>query len=453
MGQIEVLYELRNYASYFTASELPIPEYGYGYTGFITSLLTNPDQSTAAYLNVIVSTYRAKYMTNVSPTYYMNIWDTRGLGYPTLAAINSSQLPGVVSGLDALSNAIIQGYRSGSRQFNITIVQALAQTLPRGEPRLDIRGFAQNLLLYSQVLGSNITSAANALVLDLKAAVIANTTLPVMYEGLTVTLPYASKLSPGASVNGVVVNGGYMIVRGSTSLESQFSFANTANWVPLLQSIFRSFPSGVTETILTLQHSGHELYLNVYNSTGGHTGFNPALLNYSRDAIALIPGTFYFDFGNGTTMIALPPSMQNFSLVVDGTFMEEASENYTLTYTVVQNGTVTSTKTVEGNISQYTRQSAYVMIQNGTLNVGAPTVTTTSSSPIVSASVPNATSYTTSSSGSSIATSFSSSSSSPVSTSKSSSSTSISWNYVVLVAINATLFLTLTGLVVIRKKN
>ncbi len=124
----------------------------------------------------------------------------------------------------------------------------------------------------------------------------------------------------------------------------------------------------------------------MYNSTGGHTGYNPALLNISRTAIEVIPGSYYLDFGNGTVVIALPPSVQSFTTVVDGTAMEESTEAYTLTYTVVQNGTVMSTKTVDGSMAAGTLQSAQVTIQNGILEVGATTVTT-STTPAASSSV------------------------------------------------------------------
>ena len=66
-------------------------------------------------------------------------------------------------------------------------------------------------------------------------------------------------------------------------------------------------------------------------------------MNISRTAIEAIPGSYYLDFGNGTVIIALPPGVQSFTVVVDGTAMEESTEAYTLTYAVVQNGTVTST--------------------------------------------------------------------------------------------------------------
>ena len=197
---------------------------------------------------------------------------------------------------------------------------------------------------------------------------IANTTTTRMYEGLTVLLLTKDNLPK-------------FFYQEYTGFEAPLSFPKDASWFPLMQCINRSMPSSsASMTIVKLAHTGHELYLNVYNSTGGHTGFNPALLNISKTAIEVIPDSYYLDLGNGTSLIALPSSVQSFTTVVDGTAMTEANEAYTLTYTMVQNGTVTSTKIVQGNISQFSLQSAAVTIQNGDLTVEATTITNSTNS-------------------------------------------------------------------------
>ncbi|MGA2199363.1 MAG: clostripain-related cysteine peptidase, partial [Nitrososphaerales archaeon] len=390
MSQVEVLYQLRSYASYFTASERTAQSGGYDYTGFLTPLLSSPDQATVAYLNTIVATYREKYTTR----YYMSVVGE----IPTLAAIDSSQLQGVVSGLNSLSTALVRDYGTKSQQFNQTMLQVLAKTVKSDgpDPYLDVRSLAQNIL-NSGITDQSVRTAAGAVVLAVKAAVIANTTTSMMYGGLTVLLfPKAQVFERGFQTY--------------SSVDAQLSFPSAASWFPLMRSVNRSASSAFW-TLITVNHPGHQLYLNVYTSTGGHTGYNPALLNISRTAIEVIPGSYYLDFGNGTVVIALPPSVQSFTTVVDGTAMEESTEAYTLTYTVVQNGTVTSTKTVDGSMTAGTLQSAQVMIQNGILEVGATTVMTSTTSATSSSAAPatsSATSVTSSASsagsGSSIAT-------------------------------------------------
>jgi len=360
MGELEVLYQLSGYANYFTASERAVPGPGYDYTGFMTSLLKNPDQSTAAYMNVIVSTYRAMYM---APKFQSEIPKI----VPTLAAINSSQLGGVVSGLNTLSLALSKDYAANDPWFNVTMLQAVGGTVQGFQMYGDIRSFAQNILNTPRITDPAVKAAASALIVDVKAAVIANTTLPRMYEGLTVLLLNAANVYPS-------------FYQPFTTTEAGLSFAAAANWLPLLQNIeHSSSESSFSATVVTLVHPGHQLYLEVYNSTGGCTGYNPAILNSTGSGIEIIPGTYYLDFGNGTAFAVLPSSMHSFTTIVDGTAMEEPNENYTLTYAVIQNGTVASTKTVLGTISNGTLQSANASIQNGILVIGTSTSTSTSS--------------------------------------------------------------------------
>ena len=374
MAQVDVLYQLRNYATYFTASERTIPNPGYAYTRFLTSLLKNPDQSTLDYLNVIVSTYAAKYPEAAT-------------GGATLAAIDPSMLGGVVSSLNTLSGILVQHYRMNNAVFNATMLLVLSRSVyaDAGYPYVDIRSFAQNILLNPQITDQSVKNAASAVIQATKAAVIANTTANIMYEGLTVLLwPQANVPKPL-----------YQMFAG---LDNQLSFSNSAHWLPLVQCVNRSMSLSTAAWILVLMvHHGHQLFLNVYDSTGGHTGINPSLLNESREEVELIPGSYYFELNSSATLIALPPGLGSFRTVVDGTSMTEASEPYTLTYTVVQNGTVASTKIVQGTMSQYTLQSANVTIQNGVLAVGATTVTNSAASTTTSTSSTTSNTSTTSS--------------------------------------------------------
>jgi len=387
MSQVDALYQLRTYASYFTASERTIPGPGYDYTGFLASLLKNPGQSTASYLGVIVSSYGTKYASSSPPE------------NATLAAINSTELAGVVSSLDALSGLLVQHYGAHSGAFNATMLLVLRKSVyvDAGYPYVDIRSFAQNIMASPQITDQSVKNAAAAVIQATRAAVVANTTVylikgvgtPIMYEGLTVLMWQRANIPRRP----------YQMFTG---IEAQLSFSNAAHWLPLLRCVNRSLSlSTAAWTLVQMVHPGHQLYLNVYDSAGRHTGYNSALLNFSRTATELIPGSYYLDFGNGTVIIALPPDIQSFRTVVDGAAMEEASESYNLTYTVIQNGTVTSAKTVQRTINQDTLESANVTVQSGVLAVGATTVTTsavtiTSSSSTSSTSSTSATSSATS---------------------------------------------------------
>jgi hypothetical protein len=83
-----------------------------------------------------------------------------------------------------------------------------------------------------------------------------------------------------------------------------------------------------------------------------------------------IPGAMYEDFRNGTKVLLLPGSLEDFRVVVDGYYMEEDEESYSLTLTVIRGGEVTSTQSLEGMIHSNTTHSMPVEIQDGTLIVG-----------------------------------------------------------------------------------
>ncbi len=371
MGQVDVLYQLRNYATYFTASERTVPGTGYDYTHMLLSLFDDPDQPTVDYLKNTVMYYGIKF-------------SSQGLGRAsTIAAINASELGGVVSALNSLSGILLQDYKANSGEFNASMLQVILHSqYANGEPYVDVRSFAQNILLSPSITDQNLKNAATAVIQATEEAVIANYTnyfvngvnTPKMYEGLTVLL------FGGARIPRLT----YQMFAG---FDNQLSFSNAAHWLPLLQAVNRSASaSEAAWTLILLVHPGHQLFLSAYSSASGETGINPGLLNDSRAEMELINGSYYCDLGNGTTLIALPSTVQSFSTVVDGSSMSEATEPYTMTYTVIQNGTVTSTKTVQGSISQNTLQSAAVAIQNGVLAVGAVTITTTTLSTTSSAS-------------------------------------------------------------------
>ena len=266
MAQIDVLYQLRNYASYFTASELTVPGGGYNYIGFLGSLLTNPDQSTVNYVKGLVSTYNAKY--SAPPPNEENA---------TLAAINASSLGGVVSALNTLSGLLVQHYSANDGEFNATMLLVLARSTyaDEGFQYVDTRSLAQNILLSPQITDQSVRNAATAVIQATEAAVIANSTnywikgrsiTSLMYEGLTVLLWQKANVPKLY----------YQVFEG---FDNQLSFSTAAQWLPLLRCVNRSASaSEAAWTLILLVHPGHQLFLSAYNSASGQTGINPGLL-------------------------------------------------------------------------------------------------------------------------------------------------------------------------------
>ena len=53
-----------------------------------------------------------------------------------------------------------------------------------------------------------------------------------------------------------------------------------------------------------------------------------------------IPNSFYLDLGNGTDIIIIPADVSDFEVVVDGDYMEEAEESYSLFIDLIQENEV-----------------------------------------------------------------------------------------------------------------
>jgi len=85
-------------------------------------------------------------------------------------------------------------------------------------------------------------------------------------------------------------------------------------------------------TLITLRESGHKLYLHVYDSFGRHIG-----LTQSGQVGNKISGAQYFDLGNWIAIV-LPPEIIEFRYIVDGKYMQESIQNYTLTIFALRGG-------------------------------------------------------------------------------------------------------------------
>jgi hypothetical protein len=115
MAQVEVLYNLRNYANFFTASERTVPGMGYAFDQFLARLSQNPSMSTVDYLKTIVSSYGARYDGTI------RIEGELSRENATLAAIDSSKLQAVATSMDQLSHTLIDAYGTKSIDFNNTM--------------------------------------------------------------------------------------------------------------------------------------------------------------------------------------------------------------------------------------------------------------------------------------------------------------------------------------------
>ncbi|MGQ9469794.1 MAG: right-handed parallel beta-helix repeat-containing protein, partial [Nitrososphaerales archaeon] len=100
-------------------------------------------------------------------------------------------------------------------------------------------------------------------------------------------------------------------------------------------------------TSLTLQETGHKLYLHIYDVQGRHVGMN----HKSGKVEVEIRGANYIDLGN-VIAILLPPDVTEFRYVVDGTHALKQSEGYNVTVSLLKGGAIVSEVVRSGTINQ-----------------------------------------------------------------------------------------------------
>jgi hypothetical protein len=109
----------------------------------------------------------------------------------------------------------------------------------------------------------------------------------------------------------------------------------------------------------SLAEQQHHLYLHVYDAQGNHVG-----LNYTTNETDLeIPGAYYYDDSNGTTLIVLP-QITNLTIVVDARYAEEPIEPYNLTVTS-ETEICSSIQTCNGSIVQGTTDTHHLYVPPG----------------------------------------------------------------------------------------
>jgi hypothetical protein len=135
------------------------------------------------------------------------------------------------------------------------------------------------------------------------------------------------------------------------------------------------YQKAVNNLFIAISHPEHELYPHLYDSEGLHVGVNPE--HWSRTAVDLeIPDSFYYDFGNGTKIISVPPDEEGYTFVVDGVYMEEETEDYSVKFVVSEGNEQVSASDLSEEIEAYTRHSLSVDIGDNEITLGDITVET-----------------------------------------------------------------------------
>ncbi|MBI2936669.1 MAG: zinc-ribbon domain-containing protein [Thaumarchaeota archaeon] len=425
MAQVEVLYQLRNQAAYFTVSELEKPGPGDAYPRFLEDLSVKPDMSALDYAKKIVQYYGPRYNGTegfISSSTGKREYDKVNA---TLSVVDSSKIQNVVVKADVLAKMLKAGYDGGDKVFNETMYQIVLRSwADPHEPYTDLGSFAQNIINDPKITDVKLKDAARSVVNAVSAAVMSHNevlfdskgnSVKSEFQGLTIllwrndlqqaTVKSFNISNTQVSITIPHINTQYLQPYQATSFAS-----DAGNWLSFINSFSASHTPSTSWNFIKIVHQQHELYPGIYDEQGRHVGFNSSLINKNRWQIEQqIPGAVYFDFKNGTKIILLPADVKVSKAVVDGQSMEEDKEDYALTFGVVTNGVLTSVRTISSTIERNTMQSMPVKVENGTLTVGeisvspsigaggsilTSTTTTTTSSRTVTSSIATTTTRT-----------------------------------------------------------
>ena len=398
MAQFEGLYTVRDYASYFTASERTSPGLGLPYDYMVTQLSTHPGITTLDYVKGIVSSFAQRYDGSQSfrlPGYSSAYVSQQNA---TLSAIDASKLSAVGSSIDNLASILVQKYSQKDFGFNISMALFIGSSWQsdRGFPYTDIVDFAQRISTDPTVTDAALKTAASNVVAAVKDAVVANTVdyfvggtpLTTGYNGLTILLFNRTNVES------------HLYSDYSAYFTSYTSFGQeTTSWASFMHdfNVSQSAATAAPWTTIVLNHAGHELFLNVYDSAGRHVGVDAGTVLASREQLDVgIPGALYLDYRNGTAIVAVSGSLNSFRIEVNGAYMQESSEPFTIALAQITNGVLASTKTVQGSINRNTVVDSSVTLTNGTFSVGGFSTTTFSSTRTIGSTT---TTHTSSSSG------------------------------------------------------
>jgi len=364
MAQFEVAYALRESADYIILSQIEMPGEGYAYEEFLEGLAMNPETEPLDLARGIVLAHEGKYDGSEGAQYSFGM-------STTLSAIDASKLGGLKDSLEDLGGIISERFGSLSEEQKKDLKKIVTRfyydQVEVANYRwiyADIRHVASQI--YEKIGNTRIRSAAEGVVTALDSAVVADTgrlfnrgggfnETESKFHGLSVFLPHWDYVK-------------YLKEYSNTPI-----VASMPRWWSFLNH-YSSFVINVARQIeAKLEHPDHQLYLHVYDGEGNHLGYEPSLLDYSREQIERgIHGSDYVDYGNGTTVASIPARSGEFTFTVDGSRMEEDAESYTITYTLVEGGETVWSQTYEGTINLNELHITLVTVTEEGVSIGDP---------------------------------------------------------------------------------
>lgn len=307
MAMLEHLYQVRQFANYFTVSEPTIPGAGYNYMDIIGNLTSTPFRSDEFFANKTVESYSIQYAAAGQ--------------HAALSAIKASELSNLAASANAFANAVLANL--GNATFRAAVINARNNTQSY---RGSLNNISRDLYHFAQLVkaGTNIPSvnnAANNLMAQVNQTVVSewhNSVYPNSH-GITIYLQYIKA----------------QILADRKYNETLF-FMDT-NWSKLVLNLSSS-------SFIRAQVSGSPyLFINIVEPSGNSAGgTDTSESRCGGFCTVTISGAQCLDDAQD---IILP--ITSFAWTVNGTFLP-ATSPFNLTITLVINDEIVQQQSVNG---------------------------------------------------------------------------------------------------------
>ena len=363
MGDLEVLYEVRDKADYIVASQLPLFGFSFNYGEALKPLLKKPSLSPGDVGKLFLDAYSLP----DSPIDY------------SITLIDTSKLDNLVQEVKGLSSAMVKG-SSDTETWNMLLKVLEVKSN-------DLKCLAENILKLG-ISDNDIKTAAEKVKNAVDAAVIANkyyiTEGKIAFSegirGFVLIEDEEAKIQTGDKVvdlgkytySGIdITKNKYLLTRDFNTKYEAFEFNKKASWLDVLKKYSSAKKSKI---IVKKTQKGNNLYLRTVDPEGCVNGFDPQSEYRNRIVLDYFQAEYY-SYLNGTEVILLPPEPTEFNTLVYGGYMEEPEESYTLTYRLIIDDVVVAEETQENPITEYTEHSIPITIMDGEITIGETSIT------------------------------------------------------------------------------
>lgn len=349
MGQLQVLYEIRDVADYIIASQTTMNGRDFKYTDALRPLLKDSSRTALQVGKDFIDNYELR------------------LKLEAVSLIDTSKIESVVESQNKLMKTIEREGSEKGEEYKKTILEVKKGSNDLG----DVRCFAENIIKTESLQNTQTKIDAELLKNAVDSAVVSyrmqvNNTLLIYSDG-------SRNLIPIDDLPDIPQTLGDSIRKDS--VRQLFGIGDGHSWGEGLEYYSKySWPSTISQSQsdrieIKKTQNGNNLYIRIEDSQGYINGFNHGALSKSRIQLDYLDAE-YFDYYNGTEVLVFPSVITEFMAKVYGGYMEEQDESYSVTFTLYQNDEKIVEKIIDNPIHEYTEQTFTVTITDGEIEVG-----------------------------------------------------------------------------------